>query len=49
MSGSRHENAADRNALLDLLNPYASEGTSVNSVKNDDTGRIEPMIAEGGV
>jgi hypothetical protein len=43
------ERRRDRNALLALPKPYAAEGTSVNSIKNDDSGLIEPMIAEGGV
>jgi len=50
------EEAADRDELQLLLKPYPAErmrtysiSTRVNSVKNDDAGLIEPMMATGGV
>jgi putative SOS response-associated peptidase YedK len=49
------ENAAEPGDLLGLLKPYPATamkaypvGTRVNSVKNDDAGLIEPMMAAGG-
>jgi putative SOS response-associated peptidase YedK len=50
------EEAADRDELQSLLKPYPPErmqaysiSTRVNSVKNDDAGLIEPIMASGGV
>jgi putative SOS response-associated peptidase YedK len=47
---------ATTDALLGLLRPYPTErmrvysiSSRVNSVKNDDAGLIEPMMATGGV
>jgi putative SOS response-associated peptidase YedK len=50
------EEPADRDELQWLLKPYPAErmraypvSTRVSSVKNDDAGLIEPMMAIGGV
>jgi putative SOS response-associated peptidase YedK len=50
------EEAADRGELQSLLKPHPAErmkaysiSTRVNSVKNDDAGLIEPMMATGGI
>jgi putative SOS response-associated peptidase YedK len=50
------ETPADAAALQALLTPYPAErmrvypvSPRVNSVKNDDAGLIEPVLAEGGV
>ena len=49
------EETAERDELLALLRPYPASGmkaypigTRVNSVRNDDAGLIEPMMATGG-
>jgi putative SOS response-associated peptidase YedK len=50
------EEAADKDVLQALLQPFPTErmkvfsvSTRVNSVKNDDAGLIEPMLATGGL
>jgi putative SOS response-associated peptidase YedK len=50
------EETADRDGLQSLLKPHPAErtraypiSTRVNSVKNDDAGLIEPMMATGGM
>jgi len=50
------EEAAEKDALQSLLQPFPAErmkvfsvSTRVNSVKNDDAGLIEPMMATGGL
>jgi len=50
------EEAAEKDALQGLLQPFPAErmkvfsvSTRVNSVKNDDAGLIEPMMATGGL
>lgn len=50
------EEPASSEELLALLKPYPAEriraypvSTRVNSVKNDDAGLIEPMMATGGI
>jgi putative SOS response-associated peptidase YedK len=50
------EEEADRDELQSLLKPYPAQrmsaypvSTRVNSVKNDDAGLIEPMMASGDV
>jgi putative SOS response-associated peptidase YedK len=49
------EEPASADELQALLKPYPAEqmktcsiSTRVNSVKNDDAGLIEPMMASGG-
>jgi putative SOS response-associated peptidase YedK len=50
------ENQASADELQALLKPFPAErmraysiSSRVNSVKNDDAGLIEPMMASGGV